>query len=117
MTVKFGPTINDLQNFYNQLGKTVELHIKGFASDEHCAAILVQPSMNIHVSTATPHITVAHSGATKPVYSNQLVMSKNRVMHVNESTPLISILLAVKHNQSQVWPEVGYALASSSLTP
>lgn len=115
MTVKFGPSAQDLQNYHSLLGQTVELSIRGFASDANCCAVLVAPNMNIRVENASPHITIAHAMGVKPVYSNQLLMNKDRIMPIHDSVSLVSIFLAVKHNQTQVWPEVGYALASPSL--
>jgi hypothetical protein len=113
MTVKFGPSSGDMQKLYNHFGQTVELHIKGFASDENCAAVIIQSS--IPTENVSSHITIAHSRNVKPFYSTQLLMNKRKIINANDPIALMSVFLAVKHDQTQVWPDTGHALASPTL--
>lgn len=114
MTVKFKPQVSDLQALHQFFGKKVELHVISFASDENCAAITVSPTPVLPV-TNIPHITIAHSKSVGPVYSNTLLQNKSKIIPAYDNVALISILLAVQHDQNKVWPETIIPLASPSL--
>jgi hypothetical protein len=117
MTITPNVTTSVLQEYYNYLGSTVQLQIVGFASDKDACAVIVKPNINIHVVPVIPHVTVAHSHNVKPFYSNHLLTKKDRIMHVNESTPLMSILLAVGRDGKSTWPATTIPLASKALIP
>lgn len=53
-----------------QLGKELEVRVRGYAQDARGQAVLVSgvPSDNL-----APHITISCAGDTQPVYSNQLL--------------------------------------------
>lgn len=115
MTVKFKPQATDFQALQQFFGQKIELAIGSFASDENCATILVSPSPRLPITNGTPHITIAHSKAVGPVYSNTLLQNKAKIIPAHDNVALVSILLAVKHDQSRVWPETVIPLASTSL--
>lgn len=111
MTVKFKPQISDMQLYQNLFGQPVELHIKGIAIDEFTIAAVIGTNINMN---STPHITIAHSRSVSPVYSNGLVRS-GKVLKVEGEVSLSSIFLAVKFDQTKVWPQTTINLASLSL--
>ena len=115
MTVKFKPQTADMQALHQFMGQKVELHVLNFASDDNCCAVTVSSNPRLPINNDISHITIAHSKAVSPVYSNDLLRNKNKMIAAHDNTALISLLLAVKHDQSKVWPETIIPLASPSL--
>lgn len=115
MTVKFKPQAPDIQTLHQFFGQKVELHTVSFFSDDNCAAVTVSSTPALPITNGTPHITIAHSKAVGPVYSNTLIQNKSRMIAAHDNVPLISILLGVQHDQSMVWPQTIIPLAAPSL--
>lgn len=115
MTVKFKPQTADMQALHQFMGQKVELHVLNFASDDNCCAVTVSSNPRLPINNDISHITIAHSKAVSPVYSNDLLRNKSKMIAAHDNTALISLLLAVKHDQSKVWPETIIPLASPSL--
>jgi len=115
MTVKFKPQAADMQALQQFMGQKVELHVLNFASDDNCCAVTVSSNPKLPINNGIPHITIAHSKAVSPVYSNTLLQNRSEMIAAHDNTALISLLLAVKHDQSKVWPETIIPLASPSL--
>jgi len=114
MTVKFKPQPADMQALHQFMGQKVELHVVNFVSDENCCAVTVSSNPKLPVSNGISHITIAHSKAVSPVYSNTLLQN-GKIIAAYDNASLVSILLAVKHDQNKVWPETIIPLASPSL--
>lgn len=115
MTVKFKPQATDMQVLHPFMGQKIELHVIRFASDKDCCAVTVSSNPKLPIINGTPHITIAHSKAVDPVYSNALIQDKSKIISAHDNTELISILLAVQHEQDNVWPKTVISLASPSL--
>lgn len=115
MTVKFKPQPPDMEALHAFFGQKIELHAVGFFSDENGAAMTVSSTPALPISNGVPHITIAHSKSVGPVYSNNLIQNKSRMIAAHDNVPLISILLGVQHDQSKVWPQTVIPLASPSL--
>lgn len=113
MTVLFrqgGLLITDMETYRTFFGQDVHLNINGIASDDNCVAVTVKPSVNFPMQNSIPHITVAHSRAVSPNYSNTLLMDKNKFHHTDSSS-LNSVFAAVKKDQKSIWPEKAFPLA------
>lgn len=112
MTVLFrqgGILIEDLESYKQFFGEDVKLAVTGIAADDNCIAVTVKPKSSFPMKS-TPHITVAHSRAVSPVYSNTLLMDCNKIYAV-DSIELNSVFAAVKKHQKSIWPEKSFPLA------
>ncbi len=113
MTVLFrqgGLMAQDMETYRNFFGQDVHLNITGIASDDNCVAVTVKPNANFPLQNAIPHITVAHSKQVSPVYSNNLLMDRNKFHHMDTGS-LNSVFAAVKRDQKSIWPEKSFPLA------
>ena len=113
MTVKFKPDQADLQN--PMMGQPIQLLVEYAATDEFAMAVKVKPVEQLQVQNKYPHITIAHSSAVSAVYSNDLLAKtppQERVA-VTGRVILDSYLLAVRYDQTKIWPETGFHLARS----
>ena len=77
-TLKFKPSIEEMETFKPYMGHSVVLNISRAAQDEKCQAIVVSPANEYAEevlglgSNEHAHITVSTDG-TSPVYSNNLL--------------------------------------------
>lgn len=116
MTVMFrqgGLTTQDLETYRAFFGQDVKLHVNGLAADDNCIAVVVKPDPSFPMQNKIPHITVAHSKSVSPVYSNTLLMDRNKI-HPVSSVELTSVFAAVKKDQHSIWPEKSFPLAVNS---
>lgn len=109
MTVKFGVTTQDMEIYKQYFGEDVHLIVAGIAYDKNCVAVKVKPSVNFPMQP-NPHITVAHSRAVSPVYSNTLLADPHNIKHI-DTVDLNSVFAAVKKDQKNIWPEKLFPLA------
>lgn len=108
-----GLQTQDLEAYKAFFGEIVRLHVTAIAADDKCIAITVRADpANFKIVPAIPHITIAHSNDVSPVYSNNLLMDRNKI-HPLEGTELLSTFVAVKKNQSDVWPMPGFQIAKA----
>lgn len=71
MTIRFQPSAEELSAM--PIGESAELVVVGWGADSKGQAVKVESG--VPSSNAIPHITVALSPGTKPVYSNELLRS------------------------------------------
>lgn len=113
MTVLFrqgGLTMQDMETYRALFGQDVKLHVNAIAADDNCIAVTVRPEPSFPLQNSIPHITVAHSKAVSPVYSNTLLMDRNNI-HPVDAVELNSVFAAVKKDQRSIWPEKAFPLA------
>ncbi len=114
MTVLFrqgGILTEDLEKYRQYFGDNVVLHIKAIVADDNAVAALVRPNINFPIQNPIPHITIAHSKSVSPVYSNSLLLNREK-FHKVETVDVNSVFAAVKKNQTDIWPEKPFKLAS-----
>ena len=83
MTIKFlgGVPVSEIKEYYGLLGVKVPLNIVGLAVDNKAVALVVDPPSYVPVkSMSKPHITIAVSAGTKPVYSNHLIEKQKKLI-------------------------------------
>ena len=115
MTVKFKPTMADLEAVQPFMGKQIKLMVENWVADDHCLTVVVRPEIKLPI-TGTPHITVAHSHEVNSAYSNTLLLERNRWQPVHEELVLYSYLMAIEHGNVPFWPEIVVPLASPSVS-
>ena len=79
MTIKYGD-INELPDF---IGKEIKFHADAIYKDEKAIAITGIASDSkvrnfMKTNKQNPHITICTANGVKPVYSNELILSKNK---------------------------------------
>lgn len=108
-----GLTLPDLELYKPFFGQMVKLHVTAIAADDKCMAVTVRADpANFKIVAPVPHITVAHSNDVSPVYSNNLLMDRSKI-HALDTTELLSTFVAVKRNQSDVWPMPRFQIAKA----
>jgi len=116
MTVLFrqgGLVMQDLETYRDLFGQDIQLAVTAIAADDNCLAVVVKPNKSFPMQNSQPHITVAHSKSVSPVYSNNLLMDRNKIHQVNPVS-LNSVFAAVKKDQKSIWPEKSFPLAMPS---
>jgi hypothetical protein len=116
MTVLFrksGLLTEDLEMYRQFFGEDVNLMVTGIAFNKECIALTVRPTVGFQIQPAIPHITVAHSHAVGPEYSNTLLMTRTNI-HAVDGYSFPTVFSAVKKNQYTTWPARGFAMAVPS---
>lgn len=117
MTVLFrrgGLLTEDMEAYRSMFGQSVQLHITGISASDTCAAVTVRPNKSFNIINPRPHITIAHSNSVSPDKSNCLLDDSKNIQKLNEAVELQSVFVAVKRDQTHVWPEqVNFKAAKS----
>lgn len=71
LTILFGPTLKQNNEWLCRSGEEVELFVIGEAQDEQGQAAMIHGIER--VDGGIPHITISCANGTKPVYSNHLL--------------------------------------------
>lgn len=71
ITVKFKPSVQEVLDLKDYMGKMIPVKVTGWAADDKCQALTVK--CQAPVCNMIPHITVATDSSTKPFYSNALL--------------------------------------------
>lgn len=98
LTLAFGKEVLDFDE--ELFGQSVTLSSNTIAFDHKCIALVVDreyvQEMGVH--NEHPHITMATTSDTKPVYSNVMIQSDHDEIELDEPIELSGTIEAIKRN-------------------
>ena len=87
MTISFQPTREEYSIL--DYGQTTTLYAVGITGNQYCQTVLVETVLT--VKNKFPHITISHTDAVKPRYSNEL-LDRGNIHMFKDAIPLEAMI-------------------------